>query len=114
MKGSTLLLKLVPGACSSDCCGRLSAAWARSTWKTKIACRRRSIKSPRLVRTRLNVRLKRFNTERTEIRAQRAQRNPSAYMFSLRDKVALSTGASQGIGRDTALALAEPRAQVAV
>ena len=28
-------------------------------------------------------------------------------MFSLKNKVALVTGASQGIGRDTALALAE-------
>ena len=35
-------------------------------------------------------------------------------MFSLRDKVALITGASQGIGRDTALALAESGAKVAV
>jgi 3-oxoacyl-[acyl-carrier protein] reductase len=35
-------------------------------------------------------------------------------MFSLRVKVALVTGASQGIGRDTALALAEAGAKVAV
>jgi 3-oxoacyl-[acyl-carrier protein] reductase len=35
-------------------------------------------------------------------------------MFSLRDKTALVTGASQGIGRDTALALAEAGAKVAV
>jgi 3-oxoacyl-[acyl-carrier protein] reductase len=35
-------------------------------------------------------------------------------MFSLKDKVALITGASQGIGRDTALALAEASAKVAV
>jgi 3-oxoacyl-[acyl-carrier protein] reductase len=34
-------------------------------------------------------------------------------MFSLRDKVALLTGASQGIGRETALALAEAGAKVA-
>jgi 3-oxoacyl-[acyl-carrier protein] reductase len=34
-------------------------------------------------------------------------------MFSLRDKVAVVTGASQGIGRDTALALAEAGAKVA-
>jgi 3-oxoacyl-[acyl-carrier protein] reductase len=33
-------------------------------------------------------------------------------MFSLRDKVALLTGASQGIGRETALALAEAGAKV--
>jgi len=33
-------------------------------------------------------------------------------MFSLRDKVAVVTGASQGIGRDTALALAEAGAKV--
>ena len=35
-------------------------------------------------------------------------------MFSLKDKVAIVTGASQGIGRDTALALAQAGAKVAV
>jgi len=35
-------------------------------------------------------------------------------MFSLKDKVALVTGASQGIGRETALALSEAGAKVAV
>src|SRR5438874_12390114 len=35
-------------------------------------------------------------------------------MFSLKDKVAIVTGASQGIGRDTAIALAEAGAKVAV
>src|SRR3979490_1733238 len=35
-------------------------------------------------------------------------------MFSLKEKVAVGTGASQGIGRDTALALAEAGAKVAV
>src|ERR1700676_4340282 len=35
-------------------------------------------------------------------------------MFRLKDKVALVTGASQGIGRDTALALAEAGAKVVV
>ena len=35
-------------------------------------------------------------------------------MFSLKDKVALVTGASQGIGRDTAMALAEAGAGVVV
>src|SRR5712671_652605 len=35
-------------------------------------------------------------------------------MFSLKDQVALVTGASQGIGRDTALALPEDGAKVAV
>src|SRR5215470_9187814 len=41
-------------------------------------------------------------------------RETGADMFSLKDKVALVTGASQGIGRDTALALAEAGAKVAV
>jgi 3-oxoacyl-[acyl-carrier protein] reductase len=35
-------------------------------------------------------------------------------MFSLKDKVAIVTGASQGIGRDTALVLSEAGAKVAV
>jgi len=35
-------------------------------------------------------------------------------MFSLKDKVALVTGASQGIGRDTAIALSQAGAKVAV
>ena len=35
-------------------------------------------------------------------------------MFSLKDKVALVTGASQGIGRDTSLALAQAGAKVAL
>jgi 3-oxoacyl-[acyl-carrier protein] reductase len=35
-------------------------------------------------------------------------------MFSLKDKVAIVTGASQGIGRDTALALSKAGAKVAV
>src|SRR5258707_12499918 len=35
-------------------------------------------------------------------------------MFNLKDKVAVVTGASQGIGRDTARALAEAGAKVAV
>jgi 3-oxoacyl-[acyl-carrier protein] reductase len=35
-------------------------------------------------------------------------------MFSLKDKVAIVTGASQGIGRDTALTLSEAGAKVAV
>src|SRR5512137_145473 len=35
-------------------------------------------------------------------------------MFSLKDKVAVVTGASQGIGRDTALALAQAGAKLAV
>src|SRR6266481_4210870 len=39
---------------------------------------------------------------------------PREPMFSLKDKVALVTGASQGIGRDTAMALAEAGAKVAV
>jgi 3-oxoacyl-[acyl-carrier protein] reductase len=46
----------------------------------------------------------------------RAFRQPSLgeKMFSLKDKVALITGASQGIGRDTAHALSEAGAKVAV
>src|SRR2546430_4519919 len=35
-------------------------------------------------------------------------------MFNLKDKVALVTGASQGIGRDTSLALVQAGAKVAV
>ena len=35
-------------------------------------------------------------------------------MFSLKDKIALVTGASQGIGRATSLALAEADAKVVV
>src|SRR5262245_3570198 len=35
-------------------------------------------------------------------------------MFSLKDKVAVVTGASQGIGRETAMALAEAGAKVAI
>jgi 3-oxoacyl-[acyl-carrier protein] reductase len=42
------------------------------------------------------------------------QRVNAKFMFSLKDKVALVTGASQGIGRDTALALSEAGAKVAV
>jgi 3-oxoacyl-[acyl-carrier protein] reductase len=38
----------------------------------------------------------------------------SVQMFSLKDKVALVTGASQGIGRETALALSKAGAKVAV
>src|SRR6516225_8144717 len=42
------------------------------------------------------------------------RRETGSDMFSLKDKVALVTGASQGIGRDTALALATAGAKVAV
>jgi 3-oxoacyl-[acyl-carrier protein] reductase len=40
--------------------------------------------------------------------------NEGTKVFSLKDKVAIVTGASQGIGRDTALALAQAGAKVAV
>jgi 3-oxoacyl-[acyl-carrier protein] reductase len=40
--------------------------------------------------------------------------NEGTTVFSLKDKVAVVTGASQGIGRDTALALAQVGAKVAV
>jgi 3-oxoacyl-[acyl-carrier protein] reductase len=40
--------------------------------------------------------------------------NEGTKVFSLKDKVAVVTGASQGIGRDTALALARAGAKVAV
>src|SRR6266849_8186360 len=60
-------------------------------WRMRRACRPRSTKSLR----------------------RAPKRRKADRMFSLRDKVALVTGASQGIGRDTALALAEAGAKVA-
>jgi 3-oxoacyl-[acyl-carrier protein] reductase len=42
------------------------------------------------------------------------KREHAGAMFSLKDKVAVVTGASQGIGRDTALALSSAGAKVAV
>jgi 3-oxoacyl-[acyl-carrier protein] reductase len=53
---------------------------------------------------------RRFCSGRLLRRAQRSERR----MFSLKDKVALVTGASQGIGRETALALSDAGAKVAV
>jgi 3-oxoacyl-[acyl-carrier protein] reductase len=53
-------------------------------------------------------------SKRSRSPAQKLRKDNSSLMFSLKDKLALVTGASQGIGRATALALAEAGAKVGV
>src|SRR5271154_2184187 len=53
-------------------------------------------------------------TARSGCATKTKRRGQKVKMFSLKDKVAIVTGASQGIGRDTALALAGAGAKVAV
>src|SRR5437660_10490028 len=60
------------------------------------------------------IRLREQSSTRHRIFSPQGAQGTPRKMFSLKDKVAVVTGASQGIGRDTAKALAEAGAKVVV